>query len=487
MYLIKKIAWMAIGLILFFAPVTLSTELTPKAGGMENTTIHAQKHLPYVPGRILVKYRSAATAAAKTDMQTLYGLAVKKEIPSIGTLVFKLPEGLDVKTAVRQLRDDPRVEYAEPDYYAHPEAIPNDPAFSTQWGLNNTGQVIGGVAGRPGADINAPAAWDLTVGSDSIIIAVIDTGVDIGHPDLRPNLWVNTGELAGAASFDDWQPNGLDDDGNGYVDDIVGWDFFFNTNNPNDESKKFGGHGTHVAGIAAARGNNGAGVTGVSWAARIMPLAAMDYNDGGLPISAVAGALGYAEQMGAHVINMSLGLYQDSHTLRNAISAVQHAVIVCAAGNDGTDNDVRPHYPSGYPNANLIAVAATDQFDHRVWYSNFGAASVDVAAPGARIYSTYSRFVDASGYTFLGGTSMATPMVAGLAALIRAGNGTLSPVQVVSIIKGSVDKRPSLSGRVSTGGRINALQALRAAGVGGGGDSGGGSGGCFIRTLQSVH
>jgi subtilisin family serine protease len=483
----RKIVWLIIGLIIFSTSFAAAIELQPKEAPSDSETIHVENTLPYVPGEILVKYRPSATTATKNNITTMHGLTEKREIIGIGTTLFKLPQGLDVESALNQLKDDPSVEYAEPNYYAYPTATPNDPAFSSQWGLNNVGQNVAGVSGKPNADINAPEAWDLAVGNENIIIAIIDTGVDIFHPDIRPNLWINKGEMAGYAALSDWKPNGIDDDGNGYVDDIAGWDFQFNSNNPNDESRQFGGHGTHVAGIAAARGNNGAGVTGVNWVARIMALAAMDYRDGGLPVSNLADALGYAERMGAHVINLSLGLYQDTQTLKDAINAVNRAVIVCAAGNDGSDNDSRPHYPSSYSKANLIAVAATDQSDQEASFSNFGHTSVDVAAPGVRIYSTYSRFVDPAGYKFLPGTSMASPMVAGLAALVRAGNGALSPVQVVSTIKGSVDKLPTLSGRISTGGRINALRALQAAGVSGGSDDSDGGSGCFIRTLQSVH
>ncbi len=482
----RKSIWITVGLVLVLCGVSPAIELTPKGNVPSQDVIRTEKTSAYVPGEILIQYRAAAKAAAKAEVRAAFGLVAKRKITGISTLLFKLPPDLDVETAVARLKDDPRVAYAEPNYYARPERIPNDPAFSAQWGLNNAGQTIAGTAGRPDADIDAPEAWDLTVGNEAIVIAVIDTGVDIFHPDLRPNLWVNEGELGGYARLEDWQPNGVDDDGNGYVDDVAGWDFFYNSNDPKDESQQFGGHGTHVAGIAAARGNNGAGVTGVSWLARIMPLAAMDYGTGTLPISAVAAALGYAEAMGAHVINLSLGLYQDSQTLHNAINAVHRAVIVCAAGNDGSDNDVRPHYPSSYASPNLIAVAATTQFDRLASFSNFGLSSVDVAAPGSRIYSTFSRFVDSSGYKYLGGTSMAAPMVSGLAALMRAGNGTLTPAQVVSLIKGSVDPLPALSGRIATGGRINALRALNAAGLGGD-DDGGGGGGCFIRTVETVH
>jgi len=477
----RKTFGIIVSLLIIFVSLVEAIELQPKGKPQNGATARIENQKPYVSGEILVKYRSSANITVESDFQSLHGLTAKKKLPAIGATVYKLPQGMDVQAALNLLKNDPRVAYAEPNYYARPTANPNDPSFPVQWGLNNTGQAVLGVTGVPDADINGPEAWNLNTGHSSIVIAVIDTGVDIFHPDIKPNLWVNTGELAGFASIDTWQPNGVDDDGNGYVDDIVGWDFFFNVNNPNDEVS---GHGTHVAGIAAARGNNGTGVTGVSWEARIMALATQDYADGGLPISDVVDALIYAESMGAHVINMSLGLYQDSTPLRDAINSVTRAVIVCAAGNDGTDNDLRPHYPSSYPNVNLIAVTATNQSDQRAAFSNFGLSSVDVGAPGSRIYSTYSRFVDAGGYAFSGGTSQATPMVAGLAVLLRAANGALTPVQVVSMIKNSVDGLPTLNNLIATGGRINAQRALQLAGAEGG--DGGDDSGCFIRAIRTL-
>ncbi len=458
-------------------------ELTPKGEGAGANAAQIEEAQVYVPGEILVKHKDAASTAAEEDVPFLQGWVTKTKLPTLNTMVYKLPEGMDVETAIAELKNDPRVEYAEPNYYARPTAFPNDPAFSAQWGLYNTGQSVRGVAGRPGADINAPPAWDRSIGNGNIIVAIIDTGVDILHPDIRPNLWVNQSELAGYGSLAAWQPNGVDDDGNGYVDDVVGWDFFFNVNNPNDEVD---GHGTHVAGIAAARGNNGGGVTGVAWQARIMALAAQNYASRSLPIDALARALIYAESMGAHVINMSLGLYQNSQTLRNAVNSVRRAVIVCAAGNDGSNNDVRPHYPSSYPNPNIVSVAATNSFDQRASFSNFGRNSVDVAAPGTNIYSTFSRFVDAGGYRFLSGTSMASPMVAGLAVLIRAANRDLSSTQVAAIIDDSVDRLAALASLMAAGGRINAAEALRLAGATGGDDGGGGDSGCFIQTLGNT-
>jgi subtilisin family serine protease len=474
----KKIVCLIIGLFLgttVSAASALELDSSKKLEALKAP--RAEKKTEFVPGELLVKFRPSAETASADSLKTEMGLTAKKELPAIGATLVTLPEGEDVQSALDRFKDDPRVEYAEPNYYMTPTVIPNDPWFGQQWGLYNTGQTINNITGKPGADISATDAWLLTPGSVDVIIAVIDTGVDVGHPDIRPNLWVNTGEMAGAASLDDWQANGLDDDGNGYKDDIIGWDFNFNTNSPIDFRD---GHGTHVAGIAAARGGNTTGVTGVSWKSRIMPLAVQEYYSGGLPISAVANALIYAEVNGARVINLSLGTYFDSITLRNAINFVKRAVIVCAAGNDGTDNDIRPHYPSSYPQSNLIAVAATDANDQRASFSNYGRYSVDVAAPGVNIVSTISRHVLPIGYRALSGTSMAAPMVSGLAALLLSFDNTLSTAQVVSIITNKVDVLPSLVGRTVSGGRINALKALQWL------DDDDDDSGCFIRSIRTA-
>ncbi len=475
----KKIVCLIIGLFLSMTVSTASAlELDSSKKLAALKAPRAEKVTAFVPGELLIKFRSDGQAASTESLQKEMGLTAKKTLSAIGATLVTLREGEDVQTALDRFKDDPRVEYAEPNYYMTPAVIPDDPLFGQQWGLYNTGQTINNITGTPGADIHATDAWLLTPGSADVIIAVIDTGVDLGHPDIRPNLWINTGELTGATSLDDWQANGLDDDGNGYKDDIVGWDFNFNTNSPIDFRD---GHGTHVAGIAAARGSNITGVTGVSWKSRIMPLAVQEYHTGGLPISAVANALVYAEVNGADVINLSLGTYYDSMTLRNAINFVKRAVIVCAAGNDGTDNDTCPLYPASYPQSNLIAVAATDANDQRAFFSNYGRNSVDVAAPGVNILSTFTRHIDPYGYRFLSGTSMATPMVSGLAALLLSFDPTLSTAQVVSIITHKVDVLPSLVGRTVSGGRINALKALQWLG-----GSDGNSGGCFIRSMRTA-
>ena len=258
--------------------------------------------------------------------------------------------------------------YAQPNYYVHLQTtgFPNDPNFSSQWGMNNTGQT----GGTTDADIDAPEAWAITAGDSSIVVAVLDTGVDYTHPDLAANIWTNPGEIAG---------DGIDNDGNGFIDDVHGWDFQNEDNDPMDDH----GHGTHVAGTIAAVGNNGVGVAGVAWNVTIMPLKIM--SSSGTSFDAIQ-ALNYAVAMGVKISNNSYymsGMY-------NAIEAAGAAghLFVTAAGNSGVNTDITPHYPSIYDLENIISVAATDHNDNKLSSSNYGLTTVDLGAPGANIYST---------------------------------------------------------------------------------------------------
>ena len=382
-----------------------------KRAAWEDATTVSYLEGDYVPGVVLVKDRSNGDSMQTEELMVTLGTEKKSNLKRIGINHFQLPRGMTVAESIARLADDPRIEYIEPNYLFWPTAVPNDPNFGLQWGLRNTGQTVNGQAGRSGMDIKAVGAWNISRGNGSIVIAVIDTGADIDHGDIRPNLWVNPGELGGS-SLSNWRANGVDDDNNGYVDDIVGWDFNFNVNDPRD---LLDGHGTHVSGIAAAAGNNGVGITGVAWKARIMPLAVQDYNTGGLPIAAIVAALAYANKMGAHVINMSFGSNQYSRALEDAINQVNGAVMCAAAGNENRNNDAVPHYPSNFPKNNLIAVTAFNQNGAIAEFSNYGASTVDVSAPGANIIST----VPGGGFGFLNGSSMACPFVAGVAALLK--------------------------------------------------------------------
>jgi subtilisin family serine protease len=390
----------------------------------------------FAPDRVLVKFKPGRVKAL--------GLSPMKRLALPGVQVYAVPDGQSAKSLVRKLSQDPAVEYAELDYKVSACIIPNDPRFSSLWGLRNTGQS----GGKPGADIDAPAAWNLTTGSGSVVVAVIDTGVDYTHPDLAANIWTNLGEIA---------DNGLDDDNDGYVDDRHGINARTGSGNPMDDH----GHGTHCAGTIGALGNNGLGVVGVNWTVKIMPLKFLDASGNGLTSDAIE-CIQYAIVHGARVLSNSWGGGPFSQALQDAISAAESAGILfaAAAGNYQENNDVNPFYPSSYDVDNIISVAATDNRDALASFSNYGFNSVDVAAPGVNIISTKPG----NAYQSMSGTSMATPYVAGLAALLQAFNPAWTWQDVKAGILAGVDPVAALRGKVLTGGRINALNGLTTAG-----------------------
>ena len=391
----------------------------------------------FVPGEIIVKFKAGVRPQAlgtdvqgrlTTDLPFLNALSVRYGVTDMDLMVktlpaepqarailvqkglnriyrLKLDEKADLNRVLRAFASSPYVEYAELNYIAHASITPNDPYWSSQWGM---------------AKIEAPAAWEITTGSSSVTIAIVDTGVDLFHPDLSGKL-------------------------------VKGYDFVNDDSNPQDDH----GHGTHVAGIAAARTNNGTGVAGLAWGARIMPVKALDDRGRG-NYEDIASGIIYAANNGARIINLSLGGTAQSWTLKQAVEYAHNlgCVIVAATGN----NDSSVHYPARYPQ--VIAVAATDSNDHRASFSNYGP-EVDVAAPGVSIRSTY--WWGGSTYEWLSGTSQASPHVAGLAALIWSVNPSLSNTQVESIIKQTADDLGAAGRDNDYGfGRINARQALEA-------------------------
>ncbi len=333
--------------------------------------------------------------------------------------------------------------YAEPDHIVFAtQTFPNDPSFTNLWGLHNTGQS----GGKTDADIDAPEAWDISQGSPEMIVGVIDSGVDLSHPDLASNIWTNPMETA----------NGLDDDGNGYVDDLNGWDFLTEDNSPSDANS----HGTHCAGTIAAIGNNDLGVAGLTWRCKIMPLRFLDASGSGTTSDAMEAIL-YATDLRRRGIPIRLTSNSwgggGDLSLSEAIRASGEAgmLFVAAAGNSGSNNDLQPFYPASYSWDNIISVAATDRLDERASFSCYGANSVDLAAPGSDIYSTVP-----GGYGSKSGTSMATPHVAALAALLWSERPEASPAEIRTLLFSTVDPLPSLAGKMVTGGRINARKAL---------------------------
>ncbi|HEY1120890.1 MAG TPA: S8 family serine peptidase, partial [Haloferula sp.] len=326
---------------------------------------------------------------------------------------------------------------ADPGVPAGPGVTPNDPLFSSLWAMRSPTPVSGG--------IDAPRAWEMQTGINSVVVAVIDSGVDRSHPDLQGNLWVNPGEVAG---------NGIDDDLNGYVDDVHGWDFHGKDNNPSDVY----GHGTHVAGTIAARGDNALGVTGVCWNARILPVKFLSDTGSGYTSDAIS-AVTYAARMGAKVMNNSWGGGGYSQALSDAIQAAGQAgsLFVASAGNDGANNDALLRYPSCYDLPNIVSVGSTDSSDALATSSNYGESTVDVAAPGAAILSLRPG----GEYRTMSGTSMAAPHVSGVAALMLSENATLSPSGLRQLLMLGSDTLPALGNRVASGGRLNAWRSLK--------------------------
>lgn len=395
----------------------------------------------FAAGEIIVKIADGATDADLERINERNDAETKEELPRTDLAVVDLPKDLPVEEAVEIYEDSPDVEYAEPDFILRPARTPNDTSFPRLYGLDNTGQT----GGTFDADIDAPEAWDITTGDQETVVAVIDEGVDINHPDLRENIWVNPDEVPG---------NGIDDDKNGYEDDVNGWDFY-NKDATVYDSGDGDKHGTHVAGTIAARGDNGVGVVGVSWRASIMPLKFLG-PEGGLTSDAVK-AIDYAVREGAMISNNSWG-GSGSQTLRDAISRADDAghLFVAAAGNEGVNNDNIPSYPANYDLPNIVSVAASSNRDALASFSNFGTKNVDLGAPGVGILST----LPGNNYGSYSGTSMAAPHVAGVAALLESRSPDMGDAQLKSRILGSVDKKSGLAGKVATGGRLNAARAL---------------------------
>ncbi|HXV13930.1 MAG TPA: S8 family peptidase, partial [Candidatus Krumholzibacteria bacterium] len=357
---------------------------------------HAQVN-EFVPGQVIVKLAPASRTVDAASLRTSVNATVKARFHSIGAELWEIA-GIGVPQAIARLQGDPRIVFVEPNYIVHAvDVFPNDEHFADQWNLHNTGQT----GGTPDADVDAPEAWTYVTGGD-VLVGIIDSGVDWQHVDLAPNIFVNTREIA---------DNRIDDDGNGYIDDVRGWDFVNEDNDPDDDN----GHGTHVAGIVAAVGNNAIGVAGVSWSARILPLKFLSAVGSGTTSDAIR-AVEYATAMGARLTNNSWGGIGFSLALRSAIdeAAEAGALFVAGAGNAGLNNDVTPFYPASFDLDNVISVASTDHDDERSFFSNYGLTSVDLGAPGSDVISTFPD----DRYAIASGTSMAAPHVSGALCLL---------------------------------------------------------------------
>ncbi|MCK5552192.1 MAG: S8 family serine peptidase, partial [Deltaproteobacteria bacterium] len=362
-----------------------------------------QKDGIFSPGEILVKFKEGIPEKTKRNIHLQSGLSLIRVHSTTGIQHLRLPHSLSVEAALRLYRQNPDIEYAEPNYNIYAcQVFPNDPAFDPEdpnygmlWGLHNFGQTVGGKSGLPGADINAPDAWEISIGAEEVIIAVIDSGVAYSHPELEANMWTNPGEDPWLDPHDPTSGNGADDDVNGGPDDWRGWDFVDGDNDPMD----YNGHGSHVAGIIAAVGDNGEGITGVMWNAGIMPLRILDVDGVGTISNAIL-AIEYAARKGARVINASWGTTGFSESLLRTIQYWQRegVLVVAAAGNNARNTDENPFYPASYNLPNIISVAATDQSDNLASFSNWGPFTVDVAAPGVAVYSTWPSWYSIEGH-----------------------------------------------------------------------------------------
>lgn len=429
--------------------------------------IDPETGIEYRPNELLVRFKPGVTANLVQTTALRYGaVAVEKLVPSSTSVdrwqVLTFAPETNLLQTRRELASDTNVEIAGFDYRLVLDAIPNDPDFGELWGLENTGQN----SGTADADIDAPEAWNIQTGSQSVIVAVIDSGIDYTHPDLKDNIWRNSEETF----------NGIDDDGNGYVDDLRGYDFANNNGRPLDVDS----HGTHVAGIVGAVGDNNEGVVGVSQDVSLMALGITERYGvlESVPfLKHAVRAIDYATSMGARVINASWGVSPlvnvasevgeflgFTSSFESVVDTIRRAndaqvLFVVAAGNDGNNIDNGPfssHFPADINLPNVITVASTDRNDELASNSNFGRDTVDLSAPGVSIYST----VPGGGYDYKSGTSMAAPHVAGAAALLLAQFPSLTAAELRDILMDTTDPLSSLDGKTVSGGRLNVHQAL---------------------------
>jgi len=436
----------------------------------------ASSELPYKEGELLVRFAPKingaqhSTAERNQILSSLNSGEVKRSYKRVsGLTLVKLPEGQKVADALSKFEGKGEFLYVEPNYKIKLcSTTPSDPNFVQQWAMHNTGQN----GGTPDADIDGPEAWDIIHDACDIIVAVLDTGIDRTHPDLVANMWVNPGEIPGNGINDD---GNYDSEGHPLIDDVYGWDFADNDADPSD----YYPHGTHVAGIIGARGNNGIGVAGICWNVKIMNLKIFPaYSNNGFIADAIS-AIDYAIDKGAKVLNNSWSSGYYSQPLKDAIDDANDAgvLFIAAAGNadedeygNPIDNDgsyPSPTYPASYDCNNIISVMATNHNDQPTYYSNYGYTRVDLAAPGGEQFYSGDpggilSTVPGNAYEFYQGTSMAAPHVAGACALVWAAHPNLTHLQVKDAIMQSVDHLTSLSGLCVAGGRLNLFNAVHA-------------------------
>lgn len=397
---------------------------------------------PHVPFQLIIKFKSDGMKFVARNFLHQMNAQVVSQFNSNGAVLVQLPNGFmeesaaGLKRVIDEISAHPDVEYAEPNWILHARTKPNDPRYDDLYALKKSRS--------RSADVFAQEAWMKTTGSRDVLVAVIDSGVDYNHEDLAENYWHNPGENGIDANGKNKRNNGIDDDHNGFVDDWGGWNFIKNNNDPMDDNH----HGTHCAGIIGAVGNNGVGIVGVNWNVSIVGLKFLDKEGNGTLANAVL-AIEYATKMGVHVMNNSWGGDEYSETMVAAIRKASAAgvLFVVAAGNNSSNNDVSLDYPSSYDIDNIISVGATDADGELAGFSNYGAKTVHIAAPGAQILSTFPG----NTYGVLDGTSMAAPYVAGAAALIKARFPFLKARELKTRLLGGSVPTQALQGKVVAG------------------------------------
>ncbi len=397
------------------------------------------------PGEYIVRLKPNVTEMNRSTLSSSLGAYVKSYIPSQNIVVVKRAMFESTHSGVKALALNPLVDIAEPNYIYRANRVSNDPMMGQLWGLKNLGQKdSSGKVGVAGVDIGVEQAWDITTGSDKVVVAVIDTGVDFNHPDLVENLWTNEAEQKGEA--------GVDDDNNGVIDDIHGFNAITGNGNATDDQ----GHGSHCAGTIGAKGNDGKGIVGVAWDVKIMAVKFLDANGSGTLENALK-AIDYATKMGAKVMSNSWGGGGFSQTLFDSIKRSNEAgaIFIAAAGNESNNNDNTPSYPATYDVPNIISVAAIDNQGAKASFSSYGKRTVHIGAPGVNIYSSTG-----GAYDSWSGTSMATPHVSGVAALVWANEPNLTAIELKQRLLQTARPIAGLKGKTKTGGLVNAFLAL---------------------------
>jgi thermitase len=385
-----------------------------------------------VPGQLLVGFKKSVSTSAQKQLIQKAGGSIRSRLRHIRSAVVRTRHGIALSVLQKRLRARPEVAYAEPDFYLDKSRAPDDPLFSNQYSLSTS----------PAGSVDAQPAWDSRTSCSKV--AVLDTGIQYNHPDLEKNVWHNPHEIKG---------NGKDDDKNGWVDDYYGVNLVSGRGSGVDDE----GHGSHVSGIIAGRGNNGTGISGLCWSDQVMAVKFMDSSGKGSTSDAIDG-IDYAVHEGARIINCSFGSSKKSSALQDEVDYAKskNTLLVVAAGNNGQNIDSSPSYPAAFTEGNILTVAATTASGTLASFSNYGKKGVDLGAPGDNIFSTYLN----SGYKTLSGTSMAAPIVAAAAAMLSAQKSGQSYTDLKNALRNHTRADGSLTGKTVSGGVLDVAAAL---------------------------